>query len=260
MTLAELMIPVMNVALVTGVAAVLPLALRDAAWPWVIAALGVGISLNVDAHAWAAAFVMPWLLLTLKNGVARLLQGDWWLAMASGFAGTAAVALITSRVEATPFGIVEPIVKLTALHFTFAGAGTLALAHRLNEARPSKLARVTRWVVFIAPPIVATGFVTHVAVAQVGGALVMTLGVWLVAAQQLVDVRRGRRRGLWLVSSLSPWVAMVLGVAWAANLYWPSVPALTVVDMVPTHGALNAFGFVLCGHLACWLERRPDTR
>ena len=33
------------------------------------------------------------------------------------------------------------------------------------------------------------------------------------------------------------------------------IPALTVPDMVPTHGALNAFGFVLCGHLAALRER-----
>jgi hypothetical protein len=49
---------------------------------------------------------------------------------------------------------------------------------------------------------------------------------------------------------------MVLGVSWAAAQYWPSVPALTVPDMVPTHGALNAFGFVLCAHLAAALDPR----
>ena len=42
----------------------------------------------------------------------------------------------------------------------------------------------------------------------------------------------------------------------AAAQYWPSVPALTVPDMVPTHGALNAFGFVLCAHLAAALDPR----
>jgi hypothetical protein len=78
-----------------------------------------------------------------------------------------------------------------------------------------------------------------------------------VAALQLVDVKTsGRARGLWLVSSLAPLVAMVLGVSWAAAQYWPSVPALTVPDMVPTHGALNAFGFVLCAHLAAALDPR----
>lgn len=255
MTLAQFMIPVMNVALVTGVGVVLPLALREKLAPWLVAAVGVGIAMNVDGHAASVALVLPWLLLTIRSGLSAARKGHWWLAMAAGFAGTASLALITSRLQATPFGITEPIVKLTALHFTYAGAGALMLAHRLVELRGTQLARVTRWFVFIAPPIVATGFVTRLWVAQVGGALLMTLGVWLIATQQFTDAVKGRARVWWWLSSLSPWVAMVLGVAWAANLYWPSVPALTVVDMVPTHGALNAFGFVLCGHFAAWLER-----
>ena len=37
------------------------------------------------------------------------------------------------------------------------------------------------------------------------------------------------------------------------------MPALSVPDMVPTHGALNAFGFVLCGHLACWLDWKSTS-
>jgi hypothetical protein len=49
---------------------------------------------------------------------------------------------------------------------------------------------------------------------------------------------------------------MGLAVSWAANQYWPLVPALTVPDMVPTHGALNAVGFVLAGHVAWWLDER----
>ncbi len=104
----------------------------------------------------------------------------------------------------TLFGTNEPIVRLTALHFTYAGAGTLALAVRLHEVRA---------------------------------------GQW-------------RSLALARVSCLSPWVAMVLAIAWAANQYWPQVPALIVPDMVPTHGALNALGFVWCGHLACWLRWR----
>jgi hypothetical protein len=48
---------------------------------------------------------------------------------------------------------------------------------------------------------------------------------------------------------------MVLAVAWAAGQHW-DVPLLSVPDMVRTHGAANALGFVLCGLLA----RRIDPR
>ena len=250
------MIPVMNAALVIGVGAVLPLSLKRKPTPWAAAALGVVVALSLPAGRTAALFVTPWLVLTIVAGVDALLRRHLWLALVAGFAGTAALALLASRLELTLFGIGEPIVKLTALHFLYAGAGTLALALRLHAARPHRWSHLARVLVLVAPPIVATGFILRSALGQVGGAVVMTAGVWLVAWLQLPDARAGKARWLWRVSCLSPLVAMVLAVSWAANHHWPAVPALLVPDMVPTHGALNAFGFVVCGHLACWVEHR----
>ncbi|MER2561695.1 MAG: YndJ family transporter, partial [Myxococcaceae bacterium] len=179
-------------------------------------------------------------------------------AVMAGFGATAALALIASRLEVTLFEIPEPIVKLTALHFSFAGVGSLSLANRLVASRASAPRRISGLLVMVAPPLVAIGFITRLALFQVGGAVVMAAGVCAVAALQVSEAlkRSGWARALFLVSSASPWIAMGLGVAWAANQYWPSVPALTVPDMVPTHGALNAFGFVLAGHLAWWLDER----
>ena len=248
------MIPVMNLALVLGVALVMPLALRGALASWLPAAVGVLISLVLPAGPLAGLFVAPWVLLTVVAGVRALLRREAWPALVAGFAGTASLALLASRLELTLFGINEPIVKLTALHFTYAGAGTLALALRLHELRPGRWSSTARVLVLLAPPLVASGFVTRSALGQVGGACVMTAGVWLVALLQWPDARSGPRRWGWRVSCFSPLVAMVLGVAWAASQYWPWIPALIVPDMVPTHGGLNAFGFVLCGHLAAWRE------
>lgn len=257
--LAELMIPTMNAALVVGVGAVMPFSLKEQPARWFAAALCVAGSLFLEAGPFAGALIAPWIGLTISSGVRALLRRDVWLALVAGFAGTASLALLCSRLELTLFGIVEPIVKLTALHFTYAGAGTLSLALRLHQARPSRWTEIARALVLLAPPVVASGFVLRSALGQVGGATLMTIGVWLVAALQWPDARQGRTRWLWRVSCLSPLIAMVLGVSWAANQYWPSVPALIVPDMVPTHGALNAFGFVLCAHVACWLDWRRST-
>ncbi len=257
--LASLMIPTMNAALVVGVGAVMPFSLKERPLPWFLAALGVTVSLLLGPGPLAALFVGPWVALTVIAGVRSLLRREGWAAMVAGFAGTASLALVASRLEVTLFEIPEPIVKLTALHFTYAGAGTLALALRLQAVRPSRWTRLARVLVFIAPPVVALGFITRSALGQVGGASLMTAGVWLVAALQWPDARAGRSRWWWRVSCFAPLIAMVLGVSWAANQYWPWVPALTVPDMVPTHGALNAFGFVLCGHLACWLDWRRSA-
>lgn len=263
MTLAEAMVPVMNVALVVGVAVVMPIAFDRRFTPWQVSALAVAASLAV-APGWPAAVVLvPWLFLCVVEGVQALRRKVLVHAVMAGFGATAALALIASRLEVTLFEIPEPIVKLTALHFSFAGVGSLSLASRLVASRlvasrASSSRRVAGLLVMLAPPIVAIGFITRLALFQVGGAVVMAAGVCAVAALQLPEAlkRSGWSRALLLVSSASPWVAMGLGVAWAANQYWPSVPALTVPDMVPTHGALNAFGFVLAGHLAWWLDER----
>jgi len=244
------MIPVMNAALVLGALFTHPRALDASLRPWLLAAAGVALSLSLAPGVPAAAALVPWVVLTLVAAVDALKTKDLWRLATAGFSLTAALALVASRLEVTLFDIHEPIVKLTALHFTYAGAGTLALARRLHAVRPSRWTNAARWLVLGAPPVVALGFIFKSALGQVGGATLMTLGVWLVAALQLADVRAGPRRALWLVSCLSPLVAMVLGVSWAAAQYWPQVPALTVPDMVPTHGALNAFGFVTCAQLA----------
>lgn len=258
MTLAELMVPVMNAALVTGVGVVMPIAFSRPFTPFLMAALAVAASLSV-APGWPAALVLtPWLGLCLVEGVRALRRRVLVPAVMAGFGVTAALALIASRLEVTLFENSEPIVKLTALHFSFAGVGSLSLASRLVQQRATTARRLAGLLVMGAPPVVALGFITRLAIFQVGGAVLMSLGVCAVAAMQVGEAlrRSGRTRALLLVSSASPWVAMGLGVAWAASQYWPTVPALTVPDMVPTHGALNAFGFVLCGHLAWWLDER----
>lgn len=258
MGLAELMVPVMNVALVVGVGAVMPLAFGRPFTPWLISALAVAASLAV-APGWPAAVVLaPWLGLCVLEGARGLSRRVLVHAVMGGFGATAALALGFSRLERTLFEIPEPIVKLTALHFTYAGVGTLALAGRLVQARASATRRAVGLVVVVAPPVVALGFITRLSLFQVGGAALMTLGVCGVAVLQLVEARRreGRVRALLLASAGAPWVAMALALAWAANQYWPEVPALTVPDMVPTHGALNAFGFVLPGLLAWALADR----
>jgi hypothetical protein len=258
MTLAELMIPVMNVALVVGVGVVLPLAFERPFTPFQVAAVGVAASLAV-APGWPAAVVLtPWLGLSVREIVSALRRRRVVALFVAGFSLTAALALVVSRMEWVLFGIEEPIVKLTALHFTFAGAGTLALAARAVEARPVRTRRWAGVLLMLAPPFTAVGFLTKLAFFQVGGAVLMTVGVLSVAVFFVEEAqgRAGWVRRLLFASAASPWVAMVLAVSWAANQYWPQVPALTVPDMVPTHGALNAFGFVLTGHLAWWLDSR----
>jgi hypothetical protein len=101
--------------------------------------------------------------------------------------------------------------------------------------------------------VVATGFVTEAAMPQVGGAILLSLGVFTTAAVQLAQAVRAPlaagARVLLAVSGLSVWAPMVLAVAWAAGQHW-TVRALSIPDMVRVHGTANAVGFVGAGLLA----------
>ena len=170
--------------------------------------------------------------------------------IAGGFGVVAASAFVMSRAGLSLFDIGEPIVELTAVHFTYAGVGAVTLAAAVATGRAGRLALLAT---AAAPPIVALGFVVAHPLAQVGGAVLMSAGVLATAALQLRDALgagNGRRRALLAVSGLAPWVPMVLAVAWASALYW-DVPALSVPDMARTHGVMNVV-FVVAG---LWARR-----
>jgi hypothetical protein len=103
--------------------------------------------------------------------------------------------------------------------------------------------------------VVAAGFVTGAAAPQVGGAVLMALGVGATAAAELAEAvaaaaQREPGRALPLaVSGLAVWAPMALAVAWAAGQHW-AVPALSVPDMARTHGLANALAFTVCGLVA----------
>lgn len=56
-----------------------------------------------------------------------------------------------------------------------------------------------------------------------------------------------------VVSSLAVLAPMVLALFWATAQYF-DVPALSIPDMANIHGAMNAFGFVVCGLIGWRLD------
>jgi hypothetical protein len=242
--------------LLLGVGAVIPLALGQPR-RWAVVTVAVAASLVVPSGLAAAMLATVWLVVAAHGlaGALRIAAASkvepalLAIVMAPAFACVAAVAFACSRGNVSLFGIGEPIVELTAVHFTYAGVGAVALAGVV--ARTHRLAGAVAVVVTVsAPPIVALGFLLEHPVPQVGGAVLMATGVFVIAALQLVDVRAaiGAARPLLVVSSLAPWIPMVLAVAWAASLY-ADVPAMSIPDMVRTHGTLNAV-FVVAGLVA----------
>lgn len=245
---------------VLGIAVVLPLALGGPLLWWEAAAAATLASFLLPA-GWAAVLVLPLVAAVVGTLVAGCVRSgpllfwrraDAFGALAAVYALVAAGALLVSRAGMTAFGIQEPIVELTGVHYIYAGAAALVLAARTLEGAQATRRRVSRAAVAltaVAPPVVATGFVTRSALTQVGGAVLVTVGVWLTAGLQLRTARRSGSAAatlLLVISGLAVWAPMVLAVAWAAGQHW-AIPVLSIPDMARTHGLANALAFVMCG-------------
>src|SRR5690606_6863319 len=102
--------------------------------------------------------------------------------LASAYGLVAATWLVLSCAGASPLGIHEPIVELTAVHFTYVGVGALTLAEAAIGRERARRGRVAGGVGLAltagAPVVVATGFTTGSALLQIGGAVLMSLGVF----------------------------------------------------------------------------------
>jgi hypothetical protein len=254
---------VIDALTVLGVAVVLPLALGGPRGAWAVATIGAVLALLLPRGPLAASLVVPWVAVAAslaRHHLAAMRTGmpspaaAAAAAAAAVYAVVAAWALVASRAGVSLFGIGEPIVQLTAVHYTYAGSAALILSARALEAAPARLGNVATIgmvLTAVAPPVVALGFVTGGALAQVGGAVLMTLGVFVTAALHLLaavtaETGSSTARLLLAVSGLAVWIPMVLAVTWAAGQHW-DVPVLSIQDMARTHGVANAAGFILCG-------------
>ncbi len=264
-----------DVAVLFGLMVVLPLALGGRAGWWLGAAASLGVAFCLPPGVGAVAFALPWLAVGVAITVSRLRAAppllfarppDVVAVVAPAFACVAAAAVVQSRSGLSLLGVGEPFVELTGVHFVLAGTASLVLAGAAwtdTQGRWRRLARVAIALVVLAPPTVALGFVTHWALAQVGGAVLMTAGVWLVAALHLRAATDRDRpvsgRVLLGLSGLAVWAPMVLALAWVVAQYWTS-PALSIPAMIETHGAANSVGFVICGLVGWRLSERLAPR
>ena len=226
-------------------------------------------ALLADRGGGAGALALPWLAVAVSLAVPA--AADWLRRPEFDPAGLARLAspvyltvvatwLVASRLGMEPVGIGEPIVELTAVHFHFAGFAAALLAARTYEvASPvtPRWATAGTLLTIASPPIVAVGFTTGSAPAQIGGALLLSIGVWIVAALTLAAVlpltAGAGAKALLGASALSVGAPMVLAVFWAAGQHY-DIPALDIPAMARIHGTLNAFGFSLAGLLG-WIAR-----
>jgi hypothetical protein len=174
--------------------------------------------------------------------------GGFWLAMA--------------RFGARPLGFGDTIVLLTAVHFHYAGFALLllaGLAGRLLRGSPGPgfgMFRVIAAGMIAGVPLVALG-ITFSRVLEILAVLLLVSSVLALALLTLIAVvpqlTRRAAQALLAISALASVATMLLAAGYAGGSMVGL--ALTIPQMVVAHGALNAFGLVLCGLLAWTLER-----
>jgi hypothetical protein len=175
--------------------------------------------------------------------------GGFWLAMA--------------RFGARPLGFGDTIVLLTAVHFHYAGFALLMLTGlagrwlRVGAPQVWRIFRVVAAGIIAGVPLVALG-ITFSRELELLAVLLLASSVLGLAVLTLTAIvprltRRAARR-LLAISALSSIATMLLATGYVGG----SIVGLglTIPQMVLAHGAVNAFGLVLCGLLAWTLECR----
>lgn len=219
---------------------------------------------------------LPWLvsrmavaILVMFSGLKQPVFSGWALCLdaARAFPAIGAAWLVANRYGYEPFGFDALIVLLTAAHFHHAGFSLPLMAGLCGRELPGRLSRLSCSLILGGVPLVALGITcTHfkmlpwvepisVAVLVAGAVGVAVMHLRLAFQPQ----QRTATRVLFLISGSSLFIAMLLALSYGLRSLLPQF-ALTMPGMWAAHGALNTFGFGLCGILA-WraMERQKNA-
>ncbi|HJT30088.1 MAG TPA: YndJ family protein [Pyrinomonadaceae bacterium] len=238
-----------------------------------IAALFTIAAFFVQKGLLSAALASAWLILNVLIallGLIRLTSRGFHrieeLSIDAGllYLPIAGAWLVVYRLGIQPFAFGEMIVLLTAVHFHFAGFATPIIAGMIgrvlaHQDYPRNVFGLSVFALVAAMPLVATG-ITFSPWIGFAGALLLTLGLMLLAVLTLGWVRPSINSSLWRallsIGAISSCAAMVLACLYAYSVATHTL-IITIPGMAMTHGLLNAFGFVTCS-LLVWSQRVVD--
>lgn len=215
------------------------------------AALGAAFALLLP-RGWGALLVLPWLGMgayalweSLKIFLNRNLVGIMRLALGSTlvFFGIGTVWLFADRLNIASFiGFDGVFIRLTALHFHFAGLGLMAAATLLLQKFPNAGTRLAALMIAVATPLTAIGITStrfggNIFIESICAGL-MALGTLLFAVQLL---RRSWVLKHWegVAAALIFGYTMGLALVYALRVLLPEW-AYSIDAMRAIHGSLNA--------------------
>lgn len=260
-----------------------------------VGALAAAVSLALDPGGVAGALALCWLAVCVSAGAggtlllarvlaaraARRRDGSSSLstvALAAGlcYLTVGGLWLVIGRFDLHPLDLSTDMVRLTAVHFHYAGFALPLLAASGLVAVDYFASRVSLVLgcvgAVVGPPVVAAGIGGDQAAVQVLGAVVMTVAAWSVAfgtfllatstsalATRWPSTAHGPAstlgRTFLVVSAASSFVPMVLALVWSLGQLF-DFSAMSVDAMASTHGVLNGIGFVVAG-LTGWYLVMP---
>lgn len=171
----------------------------------------------------------------------------------------AGLSLVAERGGWELFGFSLTVLALTVAHFHFAGFAAALVSGLVAVAVPGRLGTLAALSVPLGTGIVLIGFFAGDPV-ELAGAMVLTIGMWLVGWALLAEIPAADRvtRALMTVAAAVLVVTMLLAVSWALG-HVAETPYLPLEWMVATHGVANAVGFGLCSVLAFGRLRESGT-
>ncbi len=220
--------------------------------------------------ALAGVLALPYLLVTgLRTGlsVLRALRRGFTnpeevaVDASSAFLSHAAFWYVAARLGAHPLGVPDPIVLLSAVHFTNAGFTALFSCGLLGRflAREGQIAASRALLLTCAggifgPLLTATGIAYALHSVEISGALFMESGYFVMGFVLLFAaaprVPAGPARGLLVVSGAGLLVGMALALCYTFRVW--GIP-----EMIPRHGSVMALLFCVSGLLG-WVALGPQ--
>jgi hypothetical protein len=276
---------IQSIVLAAGLLVVVPLAwdvLRAAAGPSIVprpphainflAATTAAVALFLKPGAIAAAFAIPWLVIALTcaaTSVVRLLKSGRPSSVPSAavaavlFLAIGGLWMFATCAGLAPLGFAEPMVRLTAIHFHYAGFAFLAIAARIARWYGHRAVDAATIAAIVGVPLVAAGIATRSLTLELAATLFLAPVACVFAVLQIFAAIRTKvpaTISLAGISSLSLITAMALAIVYAAGRFSGS-EMLDIPQMIATHGVLNSAGFALCG-LCSWrlVDGKPIPR
>ncbi|MCA9164251.1 MAG: YndJ family transporter [Planctomycetales bacterium] len=249
--------------------------------PVVVLAAAAGLmgASVVPRGPWAVAMASPWFVVTLWLGV-RGLAFFWHSVFAPKddskpivtpsevcihigmvFVAVGGFWAVVAKNGTEAFGYSYDIVRLTGVHFHFAGLGLPVIAANVVKRLPRRIGWTISAAVLLGIPLVGVGIVASPTI-EIVGVILLTLGCVSVAGYQIWLAARANEPATLIylcVSSLALFVGMTLAMIYAWGEF-TNHQRLPIPTMAATHGLANGLGFTLCGLLGWRRVANVDSR